>query len=101
MLLLETIAARLDRMNAAETARAWAALTGPAYDGEAGTVDAATDDAIYKALQTVDPAAYWKWQNMPTPIDSVYSDSPERHMHMMEIEAEDVRNLFAAYGITA
>ena len=101
MLLLETIAARLNRMNAAETARAWAALTGPAYDGEVGAVDAATDDAIYKALQTVDPAAYWKWQNMPTPIDSVYSDSPERHMHMMEIEAEDVRNLFAAYGITA
>lgn len=100
-ILLETLAAKLDRMTAAETVRAWAALTGPAYDGEAGTVDAATDGAIYKALQTIDPAAYWKWQNMPTPIDWAYSDSPERHTHMMEIEAEDVRNLFDAYGVTA
>lgn len=92
--LLETLAAKLDRMTAAETARAWAALTSPAYDGEAGAVDDATDTAIYNALEAIDPAAFRCWQNMPNPFDRFGGD-------LLEIEAEDIKNLFTAYGVTA
>ena len=88
-LQLETLAARLDRMTAAELVNLYAATSAP------GSIDDETDSAIYYALRAVNPHAYRVWMKYSieyTPGDPASIEAAN---------AADVERLRAAYGVTA
>lgn len=101
VLMLETVAASLARLDAAALVKYYADETAAMYDGPAGTIDDASLDATWAALQTIDPAAFRAWMNAATPIADAY-DMEERRQKpgiVQAIEREDIRNLRAAYGV--
>ena len=89
MLLLETIAARLDRMNAAQLVSIYAAT------GDPVETDYNTDNAIYDALRAINPRAYRTWE------DSCCHDYDPTPEGIAAADAHDLQALRAAYGITA
>lgn len=88
-LQLETLAARLDRMTAAELVELYAATSAP------GSVDDETDSAIYDALRASNPRAYRVW--MKTSVEY----NPGDPASIEAANAADVERLRAAYGVTA
>lgn len=88
-LQLETLAARLDRMTAAELVNLYAATSAP------GSIDDETDSAIYVALHAADPRAYRAWMKTSVEYNPGDPDS------IAAANAADVERLRAAYGITA
>ena len=85
-LQLETLAARLDRMTAAELVDLFAATSDP------DTIDDQTDSALYDALHAINPRAYRVW--MSTPAD--YTDDPAS---IAAADAADLARLRACYGV--
>lgn len=98
MLLLETIADSLDRMNAAQLVTYWKQETAAMYDGIAGTIDDASSEATWNRLLTIDPAAFRRWMETPTPYADSHPDNRTPEI-MQTIEEEDYNNLCAAYGV--
>ena len=88
-LQLETLAARLDRMTAAELVELYAATSAP------GSIDDETDSAIYIALHAINPRAYRVW--MQTSVEYIPGDPDS----IEAANAADVERLRAAYGVTA
>lgn len=88
-LQLETLAARLDRMTAAELVELYAATSAP------GSIDDETDSAIYDALRASNPRAYRVW--MKYSIEYIPGDPAS----IEAANAADVEHLRAAYGVTA
>ena len=85
-LQLETLAARLDRMTAAELVDLFAATSDP------DTIDDQTDSALYDALHAINPRAYRVW--MSTHAD--YTDDPAS---IAAADAADLARLRACYGV--
>ena len=85
-LQLETLAARLGRMTAAELVNLFAATSDP------DTIDDQTDSALYDALHAINPRAYRVW--MSTPAD--YTDDPAS---IAAADAADLARLRACYGV--
>jgi len=83
---LETLAARLDRMTAADLVNLFAATSDP------DTIDEQTDSALYDALHAINPRAYRVW--MSTPAD--HTDDPAS---IAAADAADLARLRACYGV--
>jgi len=88
-LQLETLAARLGRMTAAELVNLFAATSDP------DTIDDQTDSALYDALHAINPRAYRVW------MSSSADYTPGDPASIAAADAADVETLRAAYGVTA
>ena len=85
MLMLETVKKSLDRLNVAQLVKLYADTMPERTDAETtDKVDWITEDAIFAALESINPAAYRAWKNNievstvsnnPTPADLAARDS--------------------------
>ena len=85
-LQLETLAARLGRMTAAELVNLFAATSDP------DTIDDQTDSALYDALHAINPRAYRVWM-------STHADSTDDPASIAAADAADLARLRACYGV--